>query len=127
MTYLCQEHHDLGATSEKLSENILNGLYVLHDFASNMWLKLVENYLAECGTKAPPSRLTKALESLRNVRENVDYSSETGSNNSLLISGLRVSLPADIKSFLFQADEFRRISAASEHRVDQGMKVYGSS
>ncbi|KAK9774329.1 putative NACHT domain-containing protein [Seiridium cardinale] len=118
ITYLCQQHHDLATTDEEIRNNLRNGLYVLHDFSTTMWPKLVKSCLDAYGSRGLPDRLIKALESLMATRKNNQYKDESDSNESLLSGTLDVIPSADIRAFLTQAHRFRRVCGASEHRID---------
>ncbi|KAK6078496.1 NACHT domain protein [Seiridium cupressi] len=118
ITCLCQQHHDLDTTDEKIRNSLLNGLYVLHDFSTTMWPKLVTSCLDAYGSRGLPDRLIEALESLMATRKNNQYKDESDSNESLLSGALDVIPSADIRAFLTQAHRFRRVCAASEHCID---------
>ncbi|TGJ79599.1 hypothetical protein E0Z10_g9161 [Xylaria hypoxylon] len=65
ITYLCQGHHDLNLSDEEIGRNILSGTYVLDYFATNMWQKLVKDYLNFAEQDEPQEELGLRLDELQ--------------------------------------------------------------
>ncbi|KAE8448036.1 hypothetical protein EG329_009959 [Mollisiaceae sp. DMI_Dod_QoI] len=72
--YLCQSHHDTDLTDDKLRENVLAGIYRLHEYSATMWLQLVENYM----------RLTKSTTQLSDLINVIRIFIEGRSSNEFI-------------------------------------------
>ena len=55
---------------EELCENMLGGFYRFHEYAINMWLKLVQRYLDLVNLAEPPSDVLRLLQRLIEERSN---------------------------------------------------------
>ena len=62
LEYLCQDHHDIGLSTDKIKEEIKHGTYRLHAYAESMWFPLVQQCLSLKGSKPIPSELLQHLE-----------------------------------------------------------------
>lgn len=122
VTYLCQDHHDPLEPSQ-IHNNILNGTYALHDFASTTWLQLVENCVSSTKEVGPPSDLIQLLETLWEDRENDEFQGEKNKSHQLRLGSLQEDQP-ELYEFLSQVSEFRRLCSASEHRMIQGTSFH---
>jgi len=110
--YLCQDHHDPEIPKERLTDNLLEGIYRLHDFASNYWFKLVEKYCTSPQTKSHLNDLVTHLKILmggrkRHNREAPKLSAELAVNEFQCFG-------ADIGALLTEVAAFRiRCSGSS--------------
>jgi len=70
ITYLSQAHHNPEITNEDIARAALLGLYRLHDYAMNMWLKLLVSYLTVSGSNTLQNEMVRLLERLVTYRSN---------------------------------------------------------
>ncbi|KAK7906557.1 hypothetical protein PG985_016294, partial [Apiospora marii] len=117
ITYLCQHHHDLDLSDDQFYENILNGIYVLNWFASNMWDHLTQAYLEETEAEEVATEAVAAqLENLLVTRKNHSSPTIDDEDVSSLYEALSECYP-ELDSFLHRTKEFRRVTGSSEHRM----------
>ncbi|KAF3009103.1 hypothetical protein E8E14_009642 [Neopestalotiopsis sp. 37M] len=94
IAYLRQQHHDLELLDHTLSEGVLSGKYVLHDFATSNWLGLLEQYVrGPSGDSVLPDKLISLLESMVSARANVHYEGESDDTKKLDLGKLKDELP----------------------------------
>ena len=77
--YLCQRHHDVDLSEEELHNNILSGLYGLHEYSATMWLELIRRYLDLAELTAPPSDLISLFEIFIEKRSSEAFVLDTAS------------------------------------------------
>lgn len=123
VTYLCQDHHDSFLEPGQICDNILNGAYALHNFASTTWLQLVENYFSLTKELGPSPEMIHLLETLWEDRENDQFQSEENERRQPWLKSLQDDQP-ELHKFLCQVSEFRRLRSASEHRMAQGISFH---
>lgn len=73
---------------EEISQGVLEGRYILHEYAASNWLKLVERYIYMGEGVKPSSGLVHLLETLLEDRRNPNYIDEL--DNTPLSSSLDV-------------------------------------
>ncbi|KAH7359598.1 NACHT domain protein [Pyrenochaeta sp. MPI-SDFR-AT-0127] len=85
ITYLCQPHYDIDILDEDIEQNILSGVYRLHNFATTTWLDLLKKYISFDHSAGVPDELVSILETLTTERHNCQYngSEEPSSPRSL--------------------------------------------
>ena len=69
MQYLCQRHHDTDLPTDEFEMFLELGVFRLHDYASSMWLELVEQCCRRSQT-LPRHDQTKLLHLLDEKRNN---------------------------------------------------------
>lgn len=119
VTYLFQPHHDPNLTDEEIHDNLLDGAYVLHNYATNTWFELVKNYVDLNKSQTPPSGLVDVLETFLRERYNGRFKKpedDTGRQNLATFENAQ----PELQLLLVQTSQFRHICFASEHRIQRG-------
>ncbi|CZR60110.1 related to NACHT domain protein [Phialocephala subalpina] len=75
--YLCQRHHDTDLSDENLRENVLAGMYRLHEYSATMWLGLVEQYIRLAKSATQPSDLISLLRMFIEKRSSDEFINDT--------------------------------------------------
>lgn len=120
VTYLFQPHHDPNLTDEEIHDNLLDGAYVLHNYATNTWFELVKNYVDLNKSQTPPSGLVDVLETFLRERYNGRFKKpedDTGRQNLATFENAQ----PELQLLLVQTSQFRHICFASEHRIQRGI------
>ncbi|KAN0108843.1 hypothetical protein V8E51_008585 [Hyaloscypha variabilis] len=74
--YLCQEHHDRDLSDDELRDNILAGVYRLHEYSVTMWPELVQRYIQFAKSASPPSKLIELFQFLIEKRSSDEFSND---------------------------------------------------
>ncbi|KAF7538368.1 hypothetical protein G7054_g3005 [Neopestalotiopsis clavispora] len=120
VAYLRQQHHDLELLDHTLSEGVLSGIYVLHDFATSNWLSLLEQYVRHgSGDSVLPDNLIDLLEGFVSARANVHYEGKADDAKKLDLGKLKDKMP-ELYSTLSKAAHFRHSCSSTQNRVQKG-------
>ncbi|RYP65442.1 hypothetical protein DL771_008314 [Monosporascus sp. 5C6A] len=114
ITYLCQGHHAADIDEDQVRENLFNGDYRLHHYATAMWLRLVELYTSSTHVDRESSEwaeLTALLERLLEERGNHNFNPTTEQVDYLNLKPFRDS-SRDIYGLLCNEAQFRQKSEA---------------
>ena len=119
--YLCQRHHDTDLSDDELLNNVLSGIYRLHDYSTTMWIDLVEQYIRLAKLATPPKHLINFLRLLiekrssdRFVHSFVSFDNQTPSQQ------LFKSDYPDVYEMLRNAANFKKKSSEGEYDKNEG-------
>lgn len=117
--YLCQGHHDPEILDEEISNNILSGVYRLHDFSMIVWLELVERYACFSGSRTLPNELISLLEMLMHKRGNDQFDIVAKDCTQPKLELFKSNWP-NLHSMLCKVSQFRRTCSNAEYNKRQG-------
>ena len=120
VAYLCQQHHDLELSSEKIVENVLAGTYVLHEFAAMNWLQLVKRSFCLVSRGTLPSDLIGLLETCLSDRSNYQYDGKSKNGMRVELAALKDARP-ELYDLLSRALQFSEDCSASQYARQEGM------
>jgi hypothetical protein len=119
--YLCQRHHDTDLSDDELRDNILTGMYRLHEYSATMWLGLVEQYIRLAKLKTPPDDLISIFQVFIEKRNNNEFIDDTASPpiQSLSQSLFKSNYP-DVYKMLREATSFKKKCYEGEYDKRKG-------
>ena len=126
LTYLCQQHHDSGFLGGKITESLLGGTYVIHEFAATNWLELVKRSLKRCSKDVPPLELIHLLERLSSDRTNDEYCGKTEDVVQSATEKLKDKWP-ELHNLMLNAAYFRHVCSTSEYRIQEGKILHDTA
>ncbi|KAF2792115.1 NACHT domain protein [Melanomma pulvis-pyrius CBS 109.77] len=118
ITYLCQGHHDPEILDEDIRRNILSGAYRLHDFATTMWLELIERFVCSDSVHILPDELISLLEILMHERNNRQYNGGTEQPTQWKLESFKQCWP-ELYDMLCKSTGFHQICSRAEYHKSQ--------
>jgi hypothetical protein len=119
ITFLCQKHHDPQLLEDKICENVVNGAYVLHEYAATTWLDLVERCVRLDPTEAAAPDLVRLLKEISTNRSNLTYVAECGDEKKLTMRTFKRMQP-QLFEMLSKAAQFRDLRLSSPRASAEG-------
>lgn len=119
ITYLSQEHHDREIDDEEMAYNLLSGLYRFHEFATTMWLELIERVTRFYSLGSMPKELIAILETFLAERKNRHYKGTTAKSVERRFSSFKKDWP-ELHDILCKAAGFRHVSSKAEYNKNKG-------
>lgn len=119
--YLCQRHHDTDLSDNEIRDNVLSGMYRLHEYSATMWLELVERYSRLAKSTTPPSDLINLFRVFIEKRSSDEFiDNATLPPAKILGQPLFESDCPDVYKMLRNAAYFRKKCAEGEYDKRNG-------
>jgi hypothetical protein len=119
ITFLCQKHHNPQLLKDEIRENVVNGTYVLHEYAATTWLDLVEKCVHLDPTETAATDLVHLLEEISTVRSNLTYVAERDESEKLTMRTLKRMHP-QLFEMLSKVAQFRDLCLSSPRASADG-------
>jgi hypothetical protein len=119
ITFLCQKHHDPQLLEDEIRENVVNGTYILHEYAATTWLDLVERFVHLDPTETASPELIRLLEELSTDRSNLMYVAERDESENWTTSAFKRMQP-QVYEMLSKAVQFRDLCLTSPRASAKG-------
>jgi len=119
ITFLCQKHHDPQLLVDEIRENVVDGTYVLHEYAATTWLDLVEKCVRLDPTETAAPDLVRLLEEISTDRSNLTYVAERGELEKLTMRTFKRIQP-QLYGMLSKAAQFRDLCLSSPRASAEG-------
>ncbi|KAH7009779.1 NACHT domain protein [Ilyonectria destructans] len=104
--YLCQRHHDSDLSDDELEKLLILGVFRLHDYASTMWLELVEQCCRLCHGMSRGDQ-TNLLQLLHKRRHNELFDRKDEPSVASLVVFIFQETNPSIHKLLWEAACFR--------------------
>jgi hypothetical protein len=122
ITYLCQSHHDPDVSGERLSENVLAGLYAFHDYSYDTWFELVQRYTISKKFQDLDTNLINLLHLLSRERNNENFTHNATISSPPKLECFK-SISPDIYEFLCDFAEFRHRVSGGDYSKREGKYI----
>lgn len=119
ITFLCQKHHDPQLLEDEIRENVINGTYVLHEYAATSWLDLVEKCVHLDPTETAVPDLVHLLEEISTGRNNLTYVAERDESEKLTMGKFKRMQP-QLFEMLSKVAQFRDLCLSSPRASAEG-------
>ena len=119
ITFLCQRHHDPQLLEDEVRENVVNGTYVLHEYAATTWVDLVEKSVRLDPTETAAPDLVRHLEEISTYRSNHTYVAGRDESDKLTMGRFKRTQP-QLFEMLSKAAQFRHLCLSSPRTSAEG-------